>query len=77
VACSTVGEEAVHLITAQQLRKKLGGRSRSSIHRDIVAGRLPAAIKLGAGRTARAYFDEAAVDAALLEGRNTQKEDEQ
>jgi predicted DNA-binding transcriptional regulator AlpA len=51
------------LITLRELREKLSGRSRSSIHCDVAAGRLPPPIRLGK----RAYWNEAAVDARLLE----------
>lgn len=45
-----------------QLSQKLGGRSRSSVYRDIDAGRLPQPIKFGG----RLYWVETDVDAALL-----------
>ncbi len=44
-----------------QLRAKLGGRGRSSIYRDVEAGRLPRPLKLGS----RLYWPEDAIDAAL------------
>lgn len=42
-------------------RAKLGNRSRSSIYRDLEAGRLPKPVKIGA----RLYWVEAEVDAAI------------
>lgn len=48
-------------LSIPQLSAKLGGRSRSSIYRDVEAGRLPAPLRIGG----RIYFDEAAVDEAL------------
>ncbi|MFD0860414.1 helix-turn-helix transcriptional regulator [Roseovarius aquimarinus] len=48
------------------LQSKIGGRSRSSVYRDIEAGRLPKPIKFGA----RLYWVEADVDAALAEAKN-------
>ena len=44
-----------------QLRANLGGRSRSSIYRDIEAGRIPKPVKLGA----RLYWNEAEIDEAM------------
>ena len=41
--------------------KKLGGRSRSSIYRDVEFGRLPAPIKIGRLN----YWPEAEVEAAM------------
>ncbi len=46
-----------------QLQAKLGNRSRSSVYRDLEAGRLPQPVKLGA----RLYWPEDAVDAAIAE----------
>jgi predicted DNA-binding transcriptional regulator AlpA len=43
------------------LQAKIGGRSRSSIYRDIDLGRLPRPIKLGS----RLYWNEADIDANL------------
>ena len=43
------------------LQAKLGGRSRSSIYRDLECGRLPRPIKIGA----RLYWEEADIDAAI------------
>ena len=43
------------------LREKLGGRSRTTIYRDIEAGRLPRPILLGG----RNYWIEAEVDKAM------------
>ena len=49
------------LISFDQARSKLGGRSRSSFYRDIEAGRLPRPIKFGS----RLYWNEADIDATL------------
>ncbi|MES0826104.1 DUF6538 domain-containing protein [Ruegeria sp. SCP11] len=46
---------------AAKLRQKLGGRSRSSIYRDIKSGRLPMPAKVGS----RLYWDETEVRAAI------------
>ena len=43
-----------------QLQAKWGNRSRSSIYRDVEAGRLPPPTHIGS----RPYWDEAEVDAA-------------
>jgi prophage regulatory protein len=51
----------MNLIRFSELQKKIGGRSRSSVYRDIEAGRLPVPIKFGA----RLYWNEADIDAAL------------
>ncbi|MFD2739962.1 helix-turn-helix transcriptional regulator [Sulfitobacter aestuarii] len=48
------------------LQTKIGGRSRSSVYRDIESGRLPQPIKFGA----RLYWIESDIDAALAEARN-------
>ncbi|UWQ94828.1 AlpA family phage regulatory protein [Rhodobacteraceae bacterium M385] len=48
-------------ITLSALSAKLGGRSRSSIYRDVEAGRLPPPIKLGR----RIYWSKDAVDRTL------------
>ena len=48
-------------MTLSQLSQKLGGRSRSSLYRDIEAGRLPNPIKLGR----RCYFRETEIDEAM------------
>jgi predicted DNA-binding transcriptional regulator AlpA len=49
-------------LNAQDLSTKLGGRSRSSIYRDVDAGRLPSPIKLGR----RIYWLEEDVEIALI-----------
>ena len=46
-----------------QLQAKLGNRSRSSIYRDLEAGRLPQPVKLGA----RLYWSQDAIDAAIAD----------
>ena len=53
-------------LTFSDLQAKIGGRSRSSVYRDIETGRLPQPIKFGA----RLYWVEADIDAALAEARN-------
>ena len=48
-------------LTLNELRGKLGNRSRSAIYLDLAAGRLPRPIKLGG----RLYWPEAELDAHL------------
>jgi prophage regulatory protein len=48
-------------LTLNELRAKLGGRSRSAIYLDFEASRLPPPIKLGG----RLYWPEGDVDAHL------------
>ncbi|OSQ44934.1 helix-turn-helix transcriptional regulator [Marivita geojedonensis] len=48
-------------LTLNELRAKLGNRSRSAIYGDLAAGRLPQPIKLGG----RIYWAEADVDTHL------------
>lgn len=48
----------IKFLSIQQLSKKLGGRSRSSIYRDIKEGRLPEPIHFGR----RIYWDEKALN---------------
>ncbi|QFT95115.1 hypothetical protein FIU86_19855 [Roseovarius sp. THAF9] len=48
-------------LTIQGLQAKLGNRSRSSLYRDIEAGRLPKPIKF----SARVYWAKADIDAAI------------
>ena len=48
-------------LSLQDLQSKIGGRSRSSIYRDIEMGRLPKPIKFGA----RLYWLETDIDAAM------------
>ena len=50
-------------LNQSQLSSKLGGRSRSSIYRDIEAGRLPEPIRFGG----RLYWVESSVDEALAD----------
>lgn len=52
-------------ITISELRKKLGGRSRNSIFRDIEDGILPPPFKLQKSRGGRNYWVEEDVDDAL------------
>ena len=48
-------------LTLNELRAKLGNRSRSAIYNDLNAGRLPQPVKLGA----RLYWAEGEIDAHL------------
>jgi predicted DNA-binding transcriptional regulator AlpA len=48
-------------LNLNQLSDKLGGRSRSSIYRDVEQKRIPAPIRIGS----RLYWVEAQVDEAL------------
>ena len=48
-------------LTLNEVRKKLGNRSRSAIYLDMEAGRLPQPLRL----VGRLYWDEAALDAHL------------
>lgn len=48
-------------LTLNELRVKLGNRSRSAIYLDVKAGRLPQPIKLGG----RIYWPEGDLDAYL------------
>ena len=48
-------------LSLNELSSKLGGRSRSTIYRDVESGRLPPLIRLGG----RIYWDEDAVDQVL------------
>lgn len=48
-------------LNLNQLSTKLGGRSRSSLYRDIEANRIPAPIRIGG----RLYWIESQVDEAL------------
>ena len=48
-------------LTLTELRRKLGGRSRSAIYADLAAERLPQPIKLGG----RLYWPEGDVDEHL------------
>ncbi|WP_294620239.1 AlpA family transcriptional regulator [uncultured Roseovarius sp.] len=57
-------------LSFSQLRQKLGGRSRSSIYRDVKAGRLPAPIKFGQNL----FWVEHEVDASLEEYRVMRRE---
>lgn len=49
------------LISFTELRKKLGGRSRSAIYIDVAEGRIPEPLRLGG----RLYWLESAIDAHL------------
>jgi prophage regulatory protein len=48
-------------LTFRELQAKIGGRGRSTIYRDVEAGRLPRPVKIGA----RLYWAEADIDAAI------------
>ena len=52
----------MNYLTFEALRQKLGGRSRSSIYRDVEYGRLPLPMKIGRIN----YWNEAEVDKAVL-----------
>lgn len=54
-------------LTLIQLSAKLGGRSRSSIYRDVDNGRIPAPIRIGS----RLYWLENAIDEALSNSHKT------
>lgn len=54
---------AKRYLSITQLSEKLGGRSRSSIYRDVEAGRLPRPVRIGH----RPYFVEDDVE-AFVEG---------
>jgi prophage regulatory protein len=58
-------------LTMKQLRQMLGGRGRTSIYRDIAAGRLPVPVKIGGSN----YFSECAVCAAIEKLSNSQDEE--
>lgn len=53
-------------LTLNELREKLGNRSRSAIYLDLAAGRLPQPVKLGG----RLYWPEGDVDAHLRDMRD-------
>ena len=48
-------------LTFRDLQAKLGGRGRTTIYRDLEAGRLPRPVKIGH----RLYWAEADIDAAI------------
>ncbi|SIT18383.1 Helix-turn-helix domain-containing protein [Roseivivax lentus] len=54
-------------LTLEDVSIKLGNRSRSSIYKDIEAGRLPKPMKLGA----RIYWPEDELEAHLREQRGS------
>jgi prophage regulatory protein len=54
-------------LNLNQLSAKLGGRSRSSLYRDVDENRIPAPLKIGS----RLYWIESAVDDAIA---NAQRE---
>ena len=56
----------VKYITFNELCRKLGGRSRSSIYRDMKFGRIPAPIKIGARVLWREDELQAALDSKQL-----------
>lgn len=53
-------------LNLNQLSQKLGGRSRSSIYRDVEAQRIPNPIKIGS----RLYWIESSIDAYLATNKN-------
>ena len=53
----------MRLLTFSELRTILGGRGRTTIYRDVSAGRLPQPIRLGG----RVYWREEEIEAVLLE----------
>lgn len=55
----------MRLITFQQLRTKMGGRSRNAIFQDIERGRLPRPRKFGKAPGAKNYWDEEEVDRSI------------
>lgn len=57
-------------LNLKQLSEKIGGRSRTSIYRDVNAGRLPEPIKLGT----TLLWREEEVE-ALIEGSNAKSVD--
>jgi predicted DNA-binding transcriptional regulator AlpA len=48
-------------LTFRELQVKLGNRGRTTIYRDVEAGRLPRPVKIGS----RLYWPEADIDAAI------------
>lgn len=52
---------SIRYLSFTNLRRKLGGRSRSSIYRDLELGRLPLPVKIGA----RLYWRDHEVDEFL------------
>ena len=59
-------------LTMAQLQAKLGGRSRSSILRDVELGIMPKPVKFSPGVTSRSYFSDAEVETALQSMRERQ-----
>jgi len=57
------------MLNFRDLRKKLGGRGRTTIYRDVELGRLPKPVKIGS----RLYWVESHVDEVIT---NTQGHDE-
>ena len=55
----------MNLLSFSELRRKLGGRSRSSIYRDVCLSRLPCPFKIGH----RLYWNEGEVETVLLGAR--------
>ena len=52
---------SIQLLTISQLSKKLGGRSKASLYRDVNAGKLPRPVKLSGS----VYWDQSQVDAYI------------
>lgn len=60
----------MRLLTFKELRIALGGRGRTTIYRDVAAGRLPKPLKLGG----RVYWKDKDVKAALQNLEETDNE---
>lgn len=56
----------MQLLTLNELRNVLGGRSRSSIYRDVAEGRIPAPVRIGR----RLYWRENEIEAFFMEMAN-------
>ena len=55
---------SIKYLNFNQLREKLGGRNRSTVYRDVEAGRLPKPRKIGA----TLYWVESEIDEAIENG---------
>jgi predicted DNA-binding transcriptional regulator AlpA len=63
---NSIRNSSVQYLNFKELRKKLGGRSRSAIYNDLDANRLPPPIKLGG----RLYWVDSYVDDFLAGNRS-------
>ena len=63
----------MRLITLQQLRSKIGGRSRNAIFEDIERGRLPRPRKLGDAPGSKNYWVEEEVERSITTIREAQQ----